>query len=77
MLYFKHKQEAASHNSNILYTFNGNLDEDLVSQQGIPLDYGSELREPTGNSNLFHNHEDRDKIKDTTQKGPQYHLSPI
>ena len=77
LLSLKRTQEAAVHNSNIMAAFNVNLDEALKAQQLIPLDYGSELRDPTGISYLFHHHEDRDIIMYIIQIGLQYHLSPI
>ena len=54
--------KAASHNSNILAAFNGNLGEALEAYKGSPLDYGSEFRDFTGIANIFCHHEDRYKI---------------
>ena len=71
VLYFKWTKEAAVHNSKILAVFNGYLGEDLKSQQGIPLYYGSEFWDPAGIANLFHHHEDRDKIMNIIQRGSQ------
>ena len=72
---FKRTQESAVHNIKILKTFNGNLSEALKYHQVIPVDYGSEFREPTRIENLFQHHDDRDKIMDIIQKGSQYYLS--
>ena len=73
----KRTQEVSLQNNTILDAFNINLGEALESQQGSPLDYGSELWDTTGISKLIHHHEDRDKIIDIIQKYSQYQLSPI
>ena len=75
VLYFKYTQQAELQNSNIMVAFKGNLGNDLEVQQGNPLNYGPELRDPTGISNLFHHHEDRDKIIHMIQIGSQYPIS--
>ena len=41
------------------------------------MNYGPEFRDLTRIANLFHHHEDRDKIMDIIQRGPQCHISPI
>ena len=49
----------------------------MKTQKTIPLDYGSEFRDITGITNLFSHHEDKDRIAEIFQKGPNYHISPI
>ena len=68
---FKWTQEAAVQNSNILVDFNGNLGKALETHKRGPLDYVSEFQDPIGISNLFHHHEDRDKIMNIIQRGSQ------
>ena len=77
VFYFKQIKETEVHNINILAAFNRKLGEALETDQGIPLDYGFDLWDPTGISNLFHHHEDREKKMECIQKGSQYHQSPI
>ena len=71
VFFFKRTQEVAVHNRNILDSFNGNLGKALETQQGSPLDYGSEFRYPTCIANLLHHHEDKDKIMEIIQRGSQ------
>ena len=59
---FRRTQEAEFQNINILASFNGNLGTTMESQKGIPLDYGSELRDITRIANLFSHHEYQDII---------------
>ena len=49
----------------------------MKTKKAIPLDYGSEFRDITGITNLFSHHEDKDRIAEIFQKGPNYHISPI
>ena len=71
VLSLKRKKEAEVQNRNILASFNGNLGEASEAHQVIPPDYGSKFRDPTGITNLYHHHEDKETIMELIQKGSQ------
>ena len=74
---FKRTYEATWNNSQILAAFNGNLGAAIETQKGSPIYYGSEIWDITGIDNLFHYHEDKERIFEIIQRGSRYHLSPI
>ena len=57
---FNQTHTNAQHNSNILSFSNGYLGGTFKYQQGIPLDYGSELWDPKDIADLFKYHTDKD-----------------
>ena len=77
VFYFKCTRGEALHNRNSLAPFNGDLGDYMKAHQGIPLDCGSEFRDPTGIAKLFIHYEDKEKIIDIIQKVAPYHLLPI
>ena len=74
---FRRTNEAAYMNSKILAAFNDNLGKAIAAQNDSPLYYGSEFRNTTDLSSLFHYHENKIKIVKIIQKVFCYHLDPI
>ena len=52
----------ALRNSNILAAFNELLGKAIKTQQGTPLDYGSEFRKLASIEELFINYEEKNRI---------------
>ena len=72
----KQTQGASLNNRNTLAASNQDLGNAQKSRKVIPLDHGSELRDPTGIAKLFGHHEDKGKNGHNSNIS-QYHLSPI